>query len=241
MKRKGRKLMFLLAMSASLIMLFGCVKNNSENKTAIVETPTPTPEEMPDATDTLTPEEKPEPTDTPEPTQTVVSAVEMEDNDEYNDSEINNDHTSSEYLNPDLNDDSEDKDNGSDIKDNNDNNTNTNNNNNTNHAESNDGNEVNMNFADNYQAREELSDEEVGYGSDNVPEASEPVSPGEGNQAKIASAVYVRSGPGTKYEIIGSLYEGDTVVVLGNEGGWLKINYGNSMGYFYQDYVALEW
>lgn len=220
MKRRGRKLIFILAMLASFTMLLGCVKKNSENTTATVETPTPTPTETPE------PSATPEPTATPEEDQTVVSAVEVEGTEEDKQDDRESDQKDTSASSDDSGSGSNDGNGNDDIN---------------NKDESDGNNKVNMNFADDYKPREELSDEEVGYGSDNVPEASGTVASGEGNQAKIASAVYVRSGPGAENEIIGSLSEGDTVVVLGNEDGWLKINYGNKVGYFYQDYVALDW
>lgn len=221
MTKSRMKLMFLLTMLVSVFMLFGCVKKKTDNTTATVETPTPTPTEV------ETPEETPTPTPTvtvtatPTPKETVVSAVEVEDT-EYDNNRNDDGYTASSGNSGTS---------GS--------NNNSNNNNNGN-GSSNTGSSA-LVFSDDYVDRSELSDDQVGYGSGTVPEASGPFSPGEGNQALISASVYVRSGPGRTSEIIGSLREGDVVIVLGNENGWLKINYGDKVGYFYQEYAALDW
>lgn len=230
MSKSGMKLMFLLMMLVSVSMLFGCVKKKTDNTTATVETPTPTPTEVeiPEETQTPTPTVTvtATPTETPTPTETVVSAVEVEDT-EYDNNRNDDGYTASSGNS------------GTSGSNNNSNNNNSSNNNNGN-GSSNTGNST-LVFSDDYVDRSELSDDQVGYGSGTVPEASGPLSPGEGNQALISAAVYVRSGPGRTNEIIGSLREGDVVIVLGNENGWLKINYGDKVGYFYQEYAALDW
>lgn len=49
----------------------------------------------------------------------------------------------------------------------------------------------------------------------------------------------VRSGAGTSYARIGSLYKGETVIVLSNSGGWSKILYhGTSIGYVSSQYLG---
>lgn len=48
----------------------------------------------------------------------------------------------------------------------------------------------------------------------------------------------VRSGPGTSYSKLGSLSNGSTVTILGEEKGWYKIAYGKANGYVSGDYIA---
>ena len=55
----------------------------------------------------------------------------------------------------------------------------------------------------------------------------------------------VRSGPGTTYGRVGSLKNGDRVVVLGQEGGWYQILFRNpsgqaAIGYVSADYLTLN-
>lgn len=55
----------------------------------------------------------------------------------------------------------------------------------------------------------------------------------------------VRSGPGTTYGRMGSLRNGDRVVVLGQEGGWYQILFRNAddqaaIGYVSADYLTLN-
>lgn len=214
MKKKGMELIFLVTVITFVFFAAGCVKKKTDNTTATVETPTPT--EAPEAT--ATPTETPKPTVTPSVPETIVNPVEVEDED----SDV---YDSDEW----------DTDNGYENNGGYTGNGSGTSGNGGNNAETADNTHI---FADDYT--DDLPDDQVGYASGPVSEASEPASPGEGNQAIIAADVYVRSGPGTTYEIIGLLKEGKTVVILGNENGWLKINYGTKTGYFYKDYVVKE-
>ena len=59
-----------------------------------------------------------------------------------------------------------------------------------------------------------------------------------------ASALNVRSGPGTQYEKVGLLYQGAAVSIAGMEDGWYQISYGELEGYVSSAYVSLckdEW
>lgn len=47
----------------------------------------------------------------------------------------------------------------------------------------------------------------------------------------------IRSGPGTNYEVVGSLAKGDKVTRLGTEGEWYRIQHGNVTGYISVDYA----
>ena len=50
--------------------------------------------------------------------------------------------------------------------------------------------------------------------------------------------VNVRSGPGTSYSIIGSLYKGTIVPKLGTSGSWTKISYNGGTGYVSSQYLT---
>ena len=50
--------------------------------------------------------------------------------------------------------------------------------------------------------------------------------------------VNVRSGPGTNYSIIGSLYKGTIVPKLGTSGSWTKISYNGGTGYVSSQYLT---
>lgn len=54
------------------------------------------------------------------------------------------------------------------------------------------------------------------------------------------SSVNVRRGPGTNYDIIGSMSNGATATYLGTEGSWYKIQSGNTTGYVSSQYSALQ-
>lgn len=58
--------------------------------------------------------------------------------------------------------------------------------------------------------------------------------------ASILSGVYVRKGPNTNYEKIGSVKKGDKVdIVAITSNGWCKIKYNNEFGYIYGEYVDI--
>lgn len=48
----------------------------------------------------------------------------------------------------------------------------------------------------------------------------------------------VRSGPGTKYSVIGALAKGQAVTVLGTSGNWSKIYYNGTTAYAYSKYLS---
>lgn len=49
----------------------------------------------------------------------------------------------------------------------------------------------------------------------------------------------VRSGPSTKYTVLGKLKKGDKVEVVGEESGWSKIKYGNKLAYASNSYLKV--
>ena len=63
------------------------------------------------------------------------------------------------------------------------------------------------------------------------------------NTAKVNvswGSLNIRNGTGASYAKIGSLYKGDTVVVLSTSNGWSKILYnGNKVGYVNSSYLKL--
>ncbi|MBQ7089249.1 MAG: D-alanyl-D-alanine carboxypeptidase family protein [Clostridia bacterium] len=58
--------------------------------------------------------------------------------------------------------------------------------------------------------------------------------------AITATSVFVRSGPSTDTDRIGSLFQGDVVDVLGFEGDWCRIRYDGGVGYVHKDYVGAK-
>jgi stage II sporulation protein D len=59
-------------------------------------------------------------------------------------------------------------------------------------------------------------------------------------KVKVQTSLNVRQGPGTQYARIGSLGPNVRIQILGQEGQWYKIKYGNLQGYVHSDYVELE-
>ena len=60
----------------------------------------------------------------------------------------------------------------------------------------------------------------------------------------VTSNLNVRSGPGTSNSVLGALYGGDKVVIVGEEPDsngdiWYKIEYSSGYGYIHSDYVRL--
>lgn len=60
------------------------------------------------------------------------------------------------------------------------------------------------------------------------------------NVTITGSAVNVRSGAGINHDIIGSVYRGQILPVLGKENGWYRISFNNASGYVSADYVTLD-
>lgn len=54
------------------------------------------------------------------------------------------------------------------------------------------------------------------------------------------NSVNVRRGPGTNYDIIGSMSNGATATYLGTEGSWYKIQSGSTTGYVSSQYASLQ-
>lgn len=48
----------------------------------------------------------------------------------------------------------------------------------------------------------------------------------------------VRSGPGTSYEKIGQLKNGTAIITISSENNWMKIRYGNTIGWVSAEYLS---
>lgn len=55
-----------------------------------------------------------------------------------------------------------------------------------------------------------------------------------------ASALNVRDGASTQYNIIGSLSNGDRVKICSKQGDWLNILFGDNRGWVYASYIKLD-
>jgi uncharacterized protein YraI len=65
--------------------------------------------------------------------------------------------------------------------------------------------------------------------------------PGVGSSYVIAKAnVNVRLGPSTKYGKLGAIGIGQSAVLLGSSGNWLKIQWGSQTGYVYKKYFTIS-
>lgn len=62
----------------------------------------------------------------------------------------------------------------------------------------------------------------------------------DSNGTVTASALNVRSGPGTNYEAIGLLYRGETVSVVAISDGWAQITYKGQTAYVSAEYIKLN-
>lgn len=55
-----------------------------------------------------------------------------------------------------------------------------------------------------------------------------------------ASDVIVRSGPGLDYDAIGGITYNEDVVILGREGDWYRIRFGDQIGYISAQYIDTD-
>ena len=60
-----------------------------------------------------------------------------------------------------------------------------------------------------------------------------------GNAEITASALNVRSSPGTGSSVVTKLYSGNICEIIGINTGWLKITYGTVTGYIHPDYITV--
>lgn len=75
---------------------------------------------------------------------------------------------------------------------------------------------------------------------DVVTEVAEPImdhdvlgAEASGEEVWVNNNIYVRSGPGTGYEIVGTLDYGDTTTRIGTDGSWSQIIYNGTIAYVY--------
>lgn len=54
------------------------------------------------------------------------------------------------------------------------------------------------------------------------------------------STLRVRSGPGTTYSILGSVYDGNALLITGQTDGWYQVFYNGRTGYLSADYVVVK-
>lgn len=52
------------------------------------------------------------------------------------------------------------------------------------------------------------------------------------------SVVNIRSGPGTSYDLVGTIYQGTEVTIVQKQGDWYKISYGKTTGWVSASYVT---
>lgn len=57
--------------------------------------------------------------------------------------------------------------------------------------------------------------------------------------ATVQSDLNVRSGPGTQYQVVGTVQGGETVDVAGCTGRWCQISFSGGTGYANQSYLAM--
>ncbi len=68
-----------------------------------------------------------------------------------------------------------------------------------------------------------------------------PTTPVIGSSYVIAKTnVNVRTGPSTKYGKLGAIGLGQSAVLLGTSGNWLKIQWGSQMGFVYKKYFTIS-
>ncbi|WP_026594006.1 C40 family peptidase [Bacillus sp. UNC437CL72CviS29] len=58
------------------------------------------------------------------------------------------------------------------------------------------------------------------------------------NYTVTADVLHVRSGSSTSHDIISRVYEGQTLNVIGEENGWVKINHNGKTGYVSGEFVS---
>lgn len=85
----------------------------------------------------------------------------------------------------------------------------------------------------------------TGYVHGNYLVAAQPVIIGTqpvttGSYAVAQTNVNVRTGPSTKYGKLGAIATGQSAVLLGQSGNWLKIQWGSQTGYVYKKYFVIS-
>ena len=60
-----------------------------------------------------------------------------------------------------------------------------------------------------------------------------------GEVINVQSFLNVRKGPGTNYDSIGQLHQGDKVSIVAKNGEWYKIKYGSGYGYIHSNFINI--
>jgi uncharacterized protein YgiM (DUF1202 family) len=61
------------------------------------------------------------------------------------------------------------------------------------------------------------------------------------DSATATAGVNIRSGPGTKYDIVGGLYQGQKITAVGKpKNGWIKVRFNGSAAYVSAEYLDLK-
>lgn len=61
-----------------------------------------------------------------------------------------------------------------------------------------------------------------------------------GKVINVQSFLNVRKGPGTNYDSIGQVYQGDNVSIVAKNGDWYKIKFNSGYGYIRSDFVDIK-
>lgn len=81
--------------------------------------------------------------------------------------------------------------------------------------------------------------EEKPTNPDTKPEEKPNTEKSKGKVINVTSSLRVRKGPGTTYEVVGSLKNNDEFDILSKQGTWYQIAKGNLKGYISADYVKV--
>lgn len=73
-----------------------------------------------------------------------------------------------------------------------------------------------------------------------IPSVSIAASDVTGTGKVTSDSLNVRSGPGKDFDVMGKVYSGNKIDIVGIDGDWLKIEYNNSEGYVSSEYVEYE-
>ncbi len=67
-----------------------------------------------------------------------------------------------------------------------------------------------------------------------------PAAPAPGSRCEVKTrSLNVRAGPGTQYEILGTVEQGSVLNVLENQGAWIKVRLGTGKAYVAAEFVDL--
>ena len=98
------------------------------------------------------------------------------------------------------------------------------------------GESSNSSSGNNSNAESNASNSNAGSNTSN---SSEETSINKSGKVVVNSSLNVRNGANLNSKIIGSLYNGSNVTIVGESGNWYKIKHGNSTAYVSKDYVKI--